>query len=185
MTMPAESEQLDERWGTNDRGSFRADNLVKADWAGRRLMRAHEHRAEVAAEFDAVIAEWTEAKAAALRKIEHDDIDYFTNQLNLYLVREVESDEDGDPTEAKTINLPCGVTLAYRPNPSGTKRMVVSDDAAALEWAKEFLPEAITEKLVNAMLKEAALTGIDIPGVQLLDPQHEPFQVSLPKRLRQ
>lgn len=182
--MPAESEPLDQRWGTNDRDTFRADSLAKADWAGRRLIRAYEKRAEIAAEYDAVLAEWTEAKAAALRKIEHDEVDWFTQQLTLFLVRTVESDEDGDPDQAQTINLPCGVTLGYRPNPSGTKRMVITDNDAVLVWAKSNLPEAVFQDVVKSQIKEAALAGAEIPGVELSDPKTDPFQVTLPRGLR-
>ena len=181
MTMQAESGPLDDEvWG-EDRGAFTVDSLIRADWAGRKLIRAETEMAKVADEFDAAIKQWQDSKAKALTKSQRD-VDYFRNALNLFLFHEVEQDEDGDPTKAKTIDLPCGVSLAYRPNGTGAKRLVIEDPATLVDWCAANLPDALEAKLVNRVVKDAITKGAPIPGAHLEEPDSEPFRITTPKR---
>lgn len=178
--MPADNEVLEQRWGPVDTDAYRIDSLGAADFAARKIRQIQERAAEEAAKYDEAIREWTEAKAAALRKITHEAELYEFN-LRLFLQHEVENQgEDADPTKAYGIKLPCGAELNYRPNPTGQPSLKVDDEAALLEWAMEHAPDAVTMGVDRALVKKAALASGELPaGAHLEPPKHEPWQVKV------
>lgn len=180
MTMPAESEALEQRWGPVDADAYRIDSLGAADFAARKIKQIREKAAEVAAEYDDVIREWTEGKAAALRKVTHEAELYEFN-LRLFLQHEVENQgEDADPTKPYSIKLPCGAELKYRPNPTGQPSLEVTDEAALLAWAMDHVPDAVSMVVDRKTLKDHLLSSGEAPvGAQLKPPKHEPWQVKV------
>ncbi len=73
----------------------------------------------------------------------------------------------------KSIRLPHGV-IGYRTRPAG---LSVTDPAAALEWAKENLPDAVTLHLDKKALAERLLdTGEALPFAAL-QPAEEVFYI--------
>lgn len=174
-----EPETFDERWSNPE--TFSVDSLMRADWAARKMMQAKAEMAAVAKEYNTAIKEWTEAREAAVRKAKRD-AEFMEYHLLSFLARKVEEDPDGDPTVAITINLPCGAELAYRPNPGGVRRLVVEEPEEVIKWCEENLPDAIEYKLINAKVKEALTNEAPIPGARLVDPESDPFRVTLPKK---
>lgn len=181
--MAMSDETLEERFGGADRDNYQVETLLHADWAGRKMIHAKAEMERVGAEFDAAIAQWQEAKDAAVRKITRD-VDFFDHHLMMFLIHQVEADPDEDPNVAKTIDLPCGVQLMYRPKPTGDKRLVIDDEKAVLEWCRDNLPDALVDKVVAKVLKDALKRGAPVTGCHLSDPESIPYRVSLPKGLR-
>ena len=177
MTLPAETEALEERWGPRDPDKYRIENLAAADFAARKIQEIKERVRDTEAEYDQIIAEWTEAKQAAVRKVAHD-LDLFSHHLKLFLQRTVEDQgEDADPNAPVTIKLPCGGELAYRPNPSAKPKMVLDDEQAALEWATD---QGLVAMVIDrAALKETMLDGTPVPGAHLEPPSHEVWQIKV------
>ena len=181
--MPAETEPLEERFGSKDPAAP-IDGLMRADWEARKLIKAREDAAAEAVKFDEIIAEWTAAREAAVRKIMHD-VEQHEYRLTMFLVQHVEGQgEDADPTVPVTVKLPCGAELQYRPNGAGQPALRISDQADALNWCEANLPQAIKRGLDNATVKEALKRGAPIPGARLVEPDSEPYRVVLPKGQR-
>jgi hypothetical protein len=152
-------------------------DLADADRLARKLARIKAKRARVVAEFKAAAAK----ADARLAKWEQ----YTEERLQRHLARTIEADEDGDPMEPATIELPCGVKLGYRPNPVGKKRLVIKDEAALIDWARKAHPDAIETVTVIRPTEVRLLLegGKPVEGAYLADPDWSVYQVSIPKAL--
>ena len=73
----------------------------------------------------------------------------------------------------KSVRLLHGV-LGYRTKPAGVS---VTDDAAALAWAREFLPEAVAVRLDKKALADALLTNGESVDFATLNPAEETFYI--------
>jgi hypothetical protein len=179
MTLPAESEALEERWGPRDPDKYRIDTLAAADFAARKVQEIKTRITETTLQYDEIIAEWQQAKEDAVRKVAHD-LDLYLFNLKLFLQHQVEDQgPDADPAAPVTIKLPCGGELAYRPNPSAAPRLVVEDKEKVLEWATD--RGAVTFTADSAAVKEALLAGSAVPGAHLEPPKHEVWQIKVGK----
>lgn len=175
--------ELDARLGpehdTTSQGHWTIDTIVQADWAARKMLAATAKVRDVAEEYDRAIEEWQSAKLAAMARPQRD-ADFFEHHLLLWLARSVESDSDADPSKAQTVTLPCGVTLAYRPN-GGAKRVVIDDEQATIAWLAEHAPEAIKHSVIKSAVKQMMMSdGLAIPGCHIADGDTDPFQIRLP-----
>lgn len=131
-----------------------------AIWAADRVLTARQRRDRIVEQCRAMIAraerDAQRAEAFFLPLLEH------WARLN-------------PPAKGKTIHLPTG-QLAFRRVPGGPR---VVDDAAALDWARAALPDAVrvVESVDKAAIKaHIAATGELPPGVEIT-PDDESFSV--------
>ena len=139
--------------------AFCPDTADKADWVLGKIAAA---RAEAK-----LLRENMEAMARACeRKAEHLEWKYGTN-LQTWLEGELQGGK------GKSKRLPHGV-LGYRTRPAGVS---VTDPAAALEWAKENLPDAVTLHLDKKALAERLLDTGEALDFAALQPAEEMFYI--------
>lgn len=180
MSMPAESELLEQRYGQAADRDYAITDLAGADWAARKIQQARDRATEITLQYDEAIAEWTEAKKAALTKAGRD-VEFLQHHLRLFLQHEVEADEDADPNVPVTIKLPCGGELAYRPNSNAVGALKVDNTEAVLNWVLENAPEAVSWNYDNKVVKAAILAGTEVPGAHIAEPNHEVWQIKVGK----
>ena len=179
MSIPAESDHLDEVWGPKEGVvGWLIGSLAAADWAARKIQQNRRRCEAAMLDYDEAIAEWTAARNEARTKADRE-IEFLTHHLRLFLQGRVEADPDADPNKPVTITLPCGGTLAYRPNPSGRPSVRIADAEAVLEWALANAPEAVVMSTDIKAIREAVLAGTDIPGTTTEAPNHEQWQVKV------
>ena len=131
------------------RAPFVVDDASKAAWALDKILAARERAARVKAACAAMVAE-------AEREVA-DAEGFFLPLLEAWA-------RANPPAKGKTIRLPTGA-LAFRSVPGGPR---VYDDAAALEWARANLPDAVVTReavLRSAITDYVKATGDLPPGV--------------------
>lgn len=179
MSIPAESDPLDEAWGQKEPGGdWSIDSLAAADWAARKIQQTRRRAETALMEFAEAIQEWVSARDAVMARRDRD-VEFLTHHLRLFLQRRVEADPDADPAKPVTVELPCGGTLAYRPNPTGRPSVRIEDAEATLGWALENAPEAVSMVVDAKAVREAVLAGVEVPGTVTEPPKSEPWQVKI------
>ena len=139
--------------------AFLPDTAEKVDWVFGKMAAA---RAEAK-----LIRENAELMARECeRRAEHLEWKYGAN-LQTWLRAEI------DGGKKKSVRLLHGV-LGYRQKPAGVS---VTDPAAALSWAQENLPEAVTLTLDKKALAEALLANGEALDFAALNPAEETFYI--------
>lgn len=152
-------------------------DLADADRIARKMARLQAKRARVKAEYEAALAK----ELGRLDK----HIRYSEERLERFHARALEQDEDGDPLEPDTMELPCGAKINYRPNPVGKKRLVIKDEQALIDWARKAHAEALeTVTLIRPTEVRLLLEkGVKVEGAYLGDPDWAVRSVTIPKAL--
>lgn len=107
-------------------GPWQIGDESTADWAARKIQRAHRQIAAKQAERDRIVAaadDWLERETKTLT----DDALFFEGKLQDWLRREIDADPDG----RKSRRLPCGATVKRT---GGAPSLVVDDEQALVEW---------------------------------------------------
>lgn len=139
---------------------FSVHDEESAAWAADKILSARERLARVTAACAEMIAE------AGREVVDLESL--FLPQLEAWA-------RQNPPRKGRTIRLPVG-KLSFRTVPGGPR---VTDEAAALEWARQYLPAAVQvrEKVLATPIKEyVEQTGEAVPGVEMVE-SRETFDV--------
>ncbi len=139
--------------------AFLPDTAEKVDWVLGKMAAARAE-AKLIRENAELMARECERKAEALEW-------KYGASLQTWLRAEI------DGGKKKSVRLLHGV-LGYRQKPAGVS---VTDPAAALSWAQENLPEAVTLSLDKKALADALLTTGEALDFARLNPAEETFYI--------
>jgi phage host-nuclease inhibitor protein Gam len=137
--------------------AFTPDTADKVDWVLGRIADARARAARLRENME-LMAREAEREAA-----------FFEWKYGPALQAFARAQTEG--TRRKSLRLPNGV-LGYRTRPAGVS---VTDDAAALAWAKSHLPAAVAERLDRKALADALLASGEVVGFAALMPAEEIF----------
>jgi phage host-nuclease inhibitor protein Gam len=148
MIMLAEDSQY---YSMMEKQAFRVTELSAAAWCMRKAAVAEREiiRRQVYAE---AMAQKYKAWAEAENKRDMDTVTIMAEFLRPWVAEQI---KDG---KKRSINLPDGVA-GYRKQPD---KVDITDEAAALAWAREHCPEAV--KVVESVLKTPLKAWIEDNG---------------------
>jgi phage host-nuclease inhibitor protein Gam len=130
--------------------SFEVTDMKSADWCIAKIGEAKrriEERNAIVAEYKKRLDErLAETNIADVRQVE-----FMESLLRPWAEMEIMKGK------TKSLKLPCG-TLGLR---AGRESVVIDDEAAAIEWAELFKPEAV--KITKSIYK-SEINGTDAPG---------------------
>lgn len=140
-----------------DSEPFTPDTPEKADWVLKQIARHRTDAARVRENME-LMARESEREAERLEW-------QFGAALQAFARRETQNGRK------KSVRLPNGV-LGFRTKPAG---LAVSDDAAALAWTRENLPDAL--RVDKRALADALLTTGEVVPFAAFTPAEEVFYV--------
>jgi phage host-nuclease inhibitor protein Gam len=130
--------------------SFEVVDMKSADWCIAKIGEAKrriQERTAIVAEYKKRLDErLAETNIADVRQV-----DFMESLLRPWAELEIMKGK------TKSLKLPCG-TLGLR---AGRESVVIDDEAAAIEWAELFKPEAV--KITKTIYK-SEINGTDAPG---------------------
>lgn len=149
-----------------NRGRFAIQDEETADWAAWKMVTHAERIAAI------------KAQSASRLKEAQAEAERFRNRFESELITWFEANRG---TKSKSLKL-ASCTLSMRTVPGGFR---VTDQEAAIGWANDNKPEAITTRTVqvldeNALILAAKADGEVIPGLEYRD-ERESFSVKAPK----
>jgi hypothetical protein len=137
---------------------------ASANWVVRQIVerRAYARRC----------TEWCEQEQA---RAQHEE-DFLLFRYGPQLLEYARSRITGAGGRRKSVNLPAGV-VGFRSEPS---ELVVDDERLVIQWAKTYLPDAVTvvERLSKSELNEHVEQTGELPGAGAhIEPAREKFYV--------
>jgi phage host-nuclease inhibitor protein Gam len=141
-----------------EKEAFEVTDMKSADWCIAKIGEAYsriEQRRAIVAEYQRKLAE----RLAETNKADEETVSYMESLLRPWAELEIMKGK------TKSLKLPCG-TLGLR---AGRESVVIDDEAAAIEWAELFKPEAV--KITKSILK-SEVKGTDAPGYHVETGSH-------------
>lgn len=143
---------------------FKVDDDRSANWVVRQVVEARAYAERV--------KHWAEAETRRARRQEHFFLRRFGPELDDWLTHELGARR----SPQKSINLPAG-RLGRR---TINDKLVIDDEAAALDWARHHLPEAVktVEQLRKSTLNQQFFNSGELPPGTSLEPQHQTLTIT-------